>query len=111
MPGFFHLGREVKSATIRFAMAAKWTNSTVPTLAELRQHSAWFWVYCDKCSHRAPVAFVPLIIQWGADASSDKLRRSAKCSECGHKGATLQHPGWVDKVVGFQPFPTREVTS
>jgi hypothetical protein len=22
------------------------------------------------------------------------------------KGTELQHPGWVDTVVGFQPFPT-----
>jgi hypothetical protein len=26
----------------------------VPTLAELREHTAWTWVYCDKCLHRAP---------------------------------------------------------
>jgi hypothetical protein len=49
--------------------------------------------------------FAPLIRRWGADASSDKLRRCARCTECGHKGATLQHPGWVDSVTGFQPFP------
>ena len=81
------------------------TISVVPTLAELREHSAWVWVYCDKCLHHAPVAFVPLMIRWGSDASSDKLRRCARCAVCGHKGATLQHPGWVDTVVGFQPFP------
>ena len=69
------------------------------------KHSAWTWVYCDKCLHHAPVAFVPLMIRWGANASSDKLRRCARCTACGHKGATLQHPGWVDAVVGFQPFP------
>jgi hypothetical protein len=78
----------------------------VPTLAELREHTAWTWVYCDKCLHHAPVAFVPLMIRWGTSASSDMLRRCAKCTICGHKGATLQHPGWVDAVVGFQPFPT-----
>ncbi len=49
----------------------------VPTLAELRQHSAWFWLYCEKCLHSAPVAFVPLMIRWGGDASSDKLRQCA----------------------------------
>jgi len=25
---------------------------------------------------------------------------------CGHKGASLSHPGWVDKYTGFAPFPT-----
>jgi hypothetical protein len=83
--------------------------SAVPTLAELREHGAWTWVYCDKCLHHAPVAFVPLMIRWGADVSSDKLRQCARCSVCGHKGATLQHPGWVVAVVGFQPFPTAMV--
>ena len=28
-------------------------------------------------------------------------------SECGHKGATIQHPGWGGENVGFLPFPTR----
>jgi len=77
---------------------------SVPTLAELREHSAWFWVWCERCLHHASVAFVPLMIRWGPDASSDKLRHSARCTSCGHKGATLQHPGWVDTQAGFAPF-------
>jgi hypothetical protein len=36
--------------------------------------------------------------------SSDKLRRCARCTACGHKGATIQHPGWGGDV-GFVPFP------
>jgi hypothetical protein len=82
------------------------TNSAVPTLGELRKSSSWVWVYCEKCLHHAPVAFVPLMIRWGGDASSDKLRRCARCTACGHKGATLQHPGWAGAHIGFQPFPT-----
>jgi len=31
----------------------------------------------------------------GAVASSDMLRRSARCTRCGRKGATIQLPGWV----------------
>jgi len=34
------------------------------------------------------------MIRWGADASSDMLRRSARCTRCGRKGATIQLPGW-----------------
>jgi hypothetical protein len=30
--------------------------------------------------------------------------RPPPCATCGHKGAALQHPGWVDSVGGFQPF-------
>jgi hypothetical protein len=32
--------------------------------------------------------------------------RAARGAACGHKGATRQHPGWVDAAVGFQSFPT-----
>jgi len=76
-----------------------------PTLAELQRSHCWTWVYCEKCLHHAPMALVPLIIRWGADTSSDRLRQCARCTKCGHKGATLQHPGWAGTHVGFQPFP------
>jgi hypothetical protein len=60
----------------------------VPTLAELRSSSPWVWVYCrqNDCTHKAPMAFVPLIIRWGPDASSDRLRQSARCTRCGGRG-------------------------
>lgn len=77
-----------------------------PTLAELQRSHCWTWVYCGKCLHHAPMAFVPLIIRWGAEASSDRLRQCARCTKCGHKGATLQHPGWAGTHIGFQPFPS-----
>jgi hypothetical protein len=39
----------------------------------------------------------------------ERIKRQAetvrRCTVCGHRGATLQHPGWVDTVVGFQQFP------
>ena len=44
----------------------------------------------------------------GADASSNVLRQRARCTACGHKGATLQHPGWGGADVGFLPFPVKE---
>jgi hypothetical protein len=47
---------------------------------------------------------VPLI-RWGATTSSDKLRQCARCTACGHKGATIQHPRWGGADVGFLPFP------
>jgi hypothetical protein len=52
------------------------------------------------------MALTSFIIRWGADASSDVLRRRAVCSACGHRGVTLQHPGWVDREVGYEPFPS-----
>jgi hypothetical protein len=77
----------------------------VPTLGQLQESVSWFWLWCERCQHSAPIKFAPLIARWGADTSSDKLRRCARCTACGNKGATLQHPGWVDSAVGFQPFP------
>ena len=66
----------------------------VPTLDELQRTAPWLWVYCKKndCTNSAPMALVPLIIRWGSGVSSDKLRRCAKCTKCGGKGATLSVP-------------------
>jgi hypothetical protein len=55
------------------------------------------------------MAFVPLMIRWGADASSDRLRRAARCTRGGGKGAMLMHPSYVDRIVGFQPFPAERL--
>ena len=46
-----------------------------------------------------------LVIRWGAEVSSDKLRRRARCTACGHNGATIQHPGCGGADIGFLPFP------
>jgi len=76
------------------AMAWNAPKSATTTLADLRRCTPWLWVYCECCQHRSPTAIVPLMIRWGADASSDMLRRSARCTRCGRKGATIQLPGW-----------------
>jgi len=55
--------------------------------------------------HRKAVAVVPLIIRWGPEASSDPLRRSARCEKCGAKGAVLQHPSWAGMDLGWEPSP------
>src|SRR6516164_8603401 len=44
-------------------------------------------------------------VRWGPDASSDVLRRSARCNKSGRKGAVLQHPSWAGMHIGFEPFP------
>jgi len=54
------------------------------------------------------MALAPLIIRWGPDASSDMLRRCARCTVCGHKGATLQGPGWKNGHVEWEPFPVEQ---
>jgi hypothetical protein len=83
------------------------TETPRPTLEQLRRGTPWCWVVCEGCLHRTAVAFVPLIIRWGPDASSDILRRSAHCTRCGRKGAVLQHPSWAGMHIGFEPFPTK----
>jgi hypothetical protein len=35
------------------------------------------------------------------------LRRSARCSKCGHKGATLMLPSWVSTAARLAPFPVQ----
>jgi len=42
----------------------------------------------------------------GANPSSDVLRQRTRCTACGNKGATLQHPTWGGNSIGFMPFPT-----
>jgi hypothetical protein len=50
--------------------------------------------------------FAPFVIRWGPDTSSDALRKNLCCKACGHRGASLLHPSWVDIQIGWQPFPT-----
>jgi hypothetical protein len=87
----------------------------VATLGELHRPPGWVWVYCTRyaplCQHRAPMALAPLVIRWGRGVSSDKLRRCARCTVCGHKGATLQHPGWKNGHVEREPFPVDKAPS
>ena len=79
----------------------------IPTLGNMRRGVCWVWVHCAnwRCRHKMPVALAPCIILWGESASSDVLRQCARCSRCGHKGATLQHPSWAGADVGYAPFP------
>jgi len=76
------------------------------TLGQLQRGSSpWCWLCCEKCQHRTAIALAPFVIRWGPNESSDKLRHSARCTVCGTKGATLQHPSWMGEQVGFQPWP------
>jgi hypothetical protein len=97
----------------RFRTAQRNPRGQVPTLAQLQRSAPgkWCWIYCDAygCLHHAPMAIAPLIILWGPNASSDMLRRSARYSKCGAKGATLMLPSWVSTTVGFAPFPVKSV--
>jgi hypothetical protein len=93
------------SASANRVKLASMERPPTPTLEQLRRGTPWCWVVCENCMHPKPVAFVPFIIRWGPDASSDMLRRSARCTKCGRKGAALQHPSWAGMHIGFEPFP------
>ena len=71
----------------------------------------WLWLHCEGCSHYSPLACAVAVIRWGANTSSDKLRQCARCTACGRKGATRQHPGRGGADVGFLPFPVERVVS
>jgi len=77
-----------------------------PTLGELQRTTPWVWLWCERCQHHAPLACAVPVILWGPNASTDKLRAGARCTSCGRKGATLQHPGWAGNHIGYYPFPT-----
>ena len=47
----------------------------------------------------------PFVIRWRPDASSDMLRKNLTCTHCGHRGASVQYPSWVDEEVELQPCP------
>jgi hypothetical protein len=53
----------------------------------------------ESCADADCAADHPL----GPDASSDMLRRSARCSKCGAKGATLTLPSWVSTNSRLRP--------
>jgi hypothetical protein len=79
------------------------------TLGDLHRATPWLWLNCERCQHHAPLACAVAVIRWGRDASSNVLRERARCMRCGHKGATLQHPGWAGANVGFIPFPVHKL--
>jgi hypothetical protein len=51
------------------------------------------------------MAIVPLIIRWGPDTPDDWVRQRLVCAQCGHRGALLYAPSWVNSVVGWQSWP------
>lgn len=75
------------------------------TLGDLQRSTPWVWLWCERCQHHSPLACAVGVIRWGTAASSDLLRERVRCTACGNKGATLQHPSWEGEHVGFQPFP------
>jgi len=70
-----------------------------------RRSPIWRTPTSERGQHHAPFACAVAVIRRGPNASSDKLRAGARCTSCGGKGGTLQHPGWAGNNAGFAPFP------
>jgi len=82
----------------------------IVTLANLLRVKPWLWV-CERCQHRSPAAIVPLMIRWGADASSDILQRSARLTRRGGKGVTIQLPGWGELKAPVLDWPAKNLAN
>jgi len=78
----------------------------VPTIGDLQESPGWVWVCCEagNCNHAAPVTMAQFVIRWGPQASSNRLRREARCKRCGHRGASLRCPSWITGL-GMAPLP------
>jgi len=79
-------------------------DNEVPTLADLQKGGGWLWLVCNGCGHRQPVAIAPFVIRWGPAASSNLLRRNARC-QCGRRGASTQARSWGGNEEGFEAWP------
>jgi len=89
----------------RLFMGKRFPMSSLPSKRPLGENCRphlpqWSRIIIAKCSASAVLNnqgsrlhIAPLIIRWGADSDNDNLRKLAKCSKCGHRGATLQTPG------------------
>ena len=83
-------GFKLPPLAVALRMASR-TTTPVATLGDLRRVSCWFWVCCDQCHHKAPVALVPLI----SVARSCPLHRIRKgAAAIGLPGPAGAHAAW-----------------
>jgi hypothetical protein len=78
----------------------------IPTLGQLNRYEPhWVWWHCVRCQRYVAVPLAPFIIRWGADASSDLLRRHPRCTRCGTRGGLIQMPSIHTSETPYLPFP------
>jgi hypothetical protein len=99
------------SVLIAFMVKASRPPGPLPTIGELQRDAPhWCWIYCGNafCARiyrPTAITLAPYVIRWGAEASSNMLRRCARCTVCGHKGATLSHQGDDPEHDNYAAFP------
>lgn len=76
------------------------------SIADLQKASPWWRINCPKvgCGRVIASDLKAFAERWGADASSDVIRKNLRC-KCGHRGVELSHPSWGGADRGFEPFP------
>jgi hypothetical protein len=77
------------------------------TLGDLHRATPWLWLHCEKCQHKAPIACAVPVIRWGAERRPTCCGSAPVALPAGHRGATLQHPGWGGADIGFLPESRR----
>ena len=85
----------------------------IATIGEIAREVDWVWVYCEarlragaNCGHRSALKLADVIAVFGADASTDAIRRKARCSVCGSKGqSAINLPSYVSVTGGWQRYP------
>jgi hypothetical protein len=76
------------------------------SIGDLQAISPWWRISCTRrgCGRVIASSLAPFAERWGADASSDVIRRNLVC-KCGHRGVDTTHPSWGGTERGFEPFP------
>jgi hypothetical protein len=101
------MGRPREEVPVRRTKQAP--GEPIVTLADLRQCHVWMWITCRNrdCAFARPIAITPLIIRLGPGYPVEEFRRNARCTRCGHQGATLTMRSWHGSAMGFAPWPDR----
>ena len=60
------------------------------TLRNLTDCGYGFAVFCDGCYRYTRLDVEKLVERYGLDMELPAIGRRAKCTECGHKGASVQ---------------------
>jgi len=86
-------------------MSPRWPPPPIPTLGQCTAASRIGFGCIATAATLVSAAARTFRYPMGPDASSDALRKNLRCKNCGHRGASLQHPSWIDVQIGWQPFP------
>lgn len=84
----------------------------------LRRAVPWVKIICEgtdanglPCTNMGAAAVVPHMIRHGPAAPISRMLAAFRCTKCGHRRASMQHPSWgLDRDNGFPPFPVMRET-